>query len=170
AEGASDDPAVNALRARQSRNLLATLLLSQGIPMLLAGDDIGRTQGENNNAYCQDNEISWLHWDRADWALNEFTKSLIRFRRRHPVFRRRRFFLGRPIHGAEVRDIVRYRPDGAEMSDEDWASGFAQVARRAPERQRAAGARRARGDRGRRHVLPHVQRALRAADVPASAR
>ncbi|HEY8553327.1 MAG TPA: glycogen debranching protein GlgX [Burkholderiales bacterium] len=125
AEGPTEDAAINALRARQQRNFLATLLLSQGIPMLLAGDEIGRTQGGNNNAYCQDNEISWLDWAAADWELRDFTRSLIHFRRRHPVFHRRRFFLGRAIHGAGVSDIVWYRPDGVPMSDEDWAIGFA---------------------------------------------
>ncbi len=125
AEGPSDDPEVNALRARQQRNFLATLFLSQGVPMLLGGDEIGRTQGGNNNAYCQDNEISWYNWREADWDLFEFAAGLIRLRQAHPVFRRRRFFLGRAIHGIEVGDIGWFRPDGQEMSEEDWQAGYA---------------------------------------------
>ena len=93
-EGPTDDPEVIALRARQQRNFLATLLLSQGMPMLLGGDEIGRTQHGNNNAYCQDNEISWFDWDHVDGALLAFTQRLIDFRRAHPVFRRRRWFQG----------------------------------------------------------------------------
>ncbi len=125
AEGPTDDPEVNALRARQQRNFLATLFLSQGIPMLLSGDEVGRTQGGNNNAYCQDNEISWLDWENVDRELLEFTSRLIAFRREHPVFRRRRWFLGTRIHGEGVRDIGWFRPDGELMSDEDWSHGFA---------------------------------------------
>ena len=124
-EGPTDDPAVQALRARQSRNLLATLFLSQGIPMLLGGDEIGRTQGGNNNGYCQDNDISWYDWHSADGTLLEFTRRLIRFRRDHHVFRRRRWFQGRPIHGSETTDIAWFRPDAQPMSSADWASGFA---------------------------------------------
>ena len=97
AEGPTDDPAINALRARQQRNFLATLFLSQGVPMLLAGDEIGRTQHGNNNAYCQDNEMSWIDWEHADQDLLYFTVSLLAFRRAHPVFRRRRWFQGRPL-------------------------------------------------------------------------
>jgi glycogen operon protein len=126
AEGPTDDPAINALRTRQKRNLLTTLLLSQGVPMLLAGDEIGRTQGGNNNAYCQDNEISWLDWDNADGALEEFTRQAIGFRRDHPVFRRRGWFQGRPIHGEDAAaEIAWFKPDGSEMSDEDWSHWFA---------------------------------------------
>jgi len=124
-EGPTDDPEVNALRARQQRNFLATLFLSQGIPMLLGGDEIGRTQRGNNNAYCQDNEISWFDWENADRELLEFTSRLIAFRRDHPVFRRRRWFHGAPIHGEGVRDIGWFRPDGELMSDEDWQKSFA---------------------------------------------
>jgi glycogen operon protein len=120
AEGPTDDPAVNALRRRQQRNILATLFLSQGIPMLLAGDESGRTQHGNNNAYCQDNEISWLDWENRDEALLEFTRRLIRIQARHPVFRRRRWFIGRPVRGAGVSDIAWLRPDGEEMTDADW--------------------------------------------------
>ena len=124
-EGPTDDPQINALRARQQRNFLATLFLSQGIPMLLGGDEMGRTQGGNNNAYCQDNEISWFDWEHVDQDLLEFTSRLIAFRQSHPVFRRRRWFLGRAIHGEGVRDIGWFRPDGELMSHEDWLHGFA---------------------------------------------
>ncbi len=124
-EGPTDDPEVNALRARQQRNFLATLFLSQGIPMLLGGDEMGRTQGGNNNAYCQDSEVSWFDWDNADRDLLAFTVRLIAFRRDHPVFRRRRWFLGTPIHGEGVRDIGWFRPDGEPMNDDDWRHGFA---------------------------------------------
>jgi isoamylase len=127
AEGPTDDPEVRALRRRQQRNFLSTLFLSQGVPMLLGGDEMGRTQGGNNNAYCQDNEISWLDWalveENAD--LVALTARLAEFRRDHPVFRRRRFFQGRPIHGSDVTDIGWFSPDGSEMSEEDWDSGFA---------------------------------------------
>ena len=123
-EGPTDDPEIRALRGRQERNFLATLLLSQGIPMLLGGDEIGRTQGGNNNAYCQDNEISWYDWGAVDLDLLEFTAGLVRLRREHPVFRRRRWFYDRPLHGSEVRDIGWFRPDGEEMSAEDWQQGF----------------------------------------------
>ncbi|CAN5687470.1 glycogen debranching protein GlgX [soil metagenome] len=119
-EGPTDDPAVLALRARQQRNLLTTLMLSQGVPMLLGGDEIGRTQGGNNNAYCQDNEISWYDWAASDLGLLAFTAQLIRFRREHPVFRRRRWFQGRPIHGTDVRDIEWFASEGDAMSDEAW--------------------------------------------------
>ena len=125
AEGPTEDPEVNALRARQQRNFLATLFLSQGIPMLLGGDEMGRTQGGNNNAYCQDNEISWFDWEHVDEGLLEFTARLIGLRREHPVFRRRRWFLGTRIRGEGVRDIGWFRPDGELMSDEDWSHGFA---------------------------------------------
>jgi isoamylase len=124
-EGPTDNPEINALRARQQRNFLTTLFLSQGIPMLLGGDEMGRTQGGNNNAYCQDNEISWFDWEHVDEPLLEFTSRLIAFRHAHPVFRRRRWFLGRAIHGEGVRDIGWFRPDGELMSHEDWLHGFA---------------------------------------------
>ncbi|MGZ4956632.1 MAG: glycogen debranching protein GlgX [Methylobacter sp.] len=125
-EGETDDPAINALRARQKRNLLATLLFSQGVPMLLAGDEMGHTQQGNNNAYCQDNEISWLCWElkQQDQDLLEFTQRIINLRKEHPLFRRRYFFLGRPIRGGEVKDIVWLNPDGSEMSDADWGQPF----------------------------------------------
>ncbi len=122
AEGPTDDAQISRLRMRQKRNLLATLLLSQGVPMLLAGDEIGRTQHGNNNAYCQDNETSWLDWnlDRDRQALLRFVQRLIEIRREHPVFRRHDFFQGRPLIGGEVKDIHWFRPDGAEMTKEAW--------------------------------------------------
>jgi len=121
-EGPTDDPAITAVRQRQQRNFLTTLLVSQGVPMLCGGDEIGRSQGGNNNAYCQDNEISWLDWrlDDRDRALLEFTSRLIRIRRQQPVLRRRTFFQGRRIRGSEVKDLTWYRPDGAEMTDAEW--------------------------------------------------
>jgi isoamylase len=154
-EGATDDPEVLALRARQTRNLLATLLLSQGVPMLSHGDEFGRTQGGNNNAYCQDNEVAWVHWPdpdpaaetdtgtetgtgpargregagRADGAdsLLEFTRAMVRLRRDHPVFRRRRFFHGRPVEGThdELTDIAWFTPKGTEMTRRDWQEACA---------------------------------------------
>jgi isoamylase len=121
-EGPTDDPAITALRARQRRNFLATLFLSQGVPMLLAGDEMGRTQHGNNNAYCQDNEISWMDWTDAPDEL-EFVRLLSGLRRDHPVFRRRRFFTGR---SAEVpADIVWLTPSGEAMTDDDWHAGYA---------------------------------------------
>jgi isoamylase len=119
-EGPTDDPAVNALRARQQRNFLATLFLSQGVPMLLGGDELGRTQHGNNNAWCQDNEISWFDWERADWDLHEFVQRLIRLRRGHPVFRRQRFLEGREVFGSGLPDVWWFRPDGRRMTQRDW--------------------------------------------------
>ncbi len=124
-EGPTENPDVLAARARQTRNFLTTLFLSQGVPMLLGGDEIGRTQGGNNNAYCQDNEISWYNWANADHRVLEFSSRLIRFRHRHHVFCRRRWFQGRSIHGTEVSDIGWFTPAGHEMSEEDWQAGFA---------------------------------------------
>lgn len=120
AEGPTDDEAINTLREQQKRNFLTTLFLSQGVPMLVAGDEMGRTQQGNNNAYCQDNEISWLDWERADTNLREFTRKLIAFRREHPVFCRRNWFRGQPIKGIGVEDIAWFLPDGTEMPDENW--------------------------------------------------
>ena len=122
-EGPTDDADVLALRARQQRNLLATLLLSAGVPMLLAGDEIGRSQRGNNNAYCQDNEISWVDWDLGpdEHALLALTAQLVALRRTHPVFRRRAFFLGQSSSGEGVKDIGWFRPDGREMADDEWA-------------------------------------------------
>ncbi|HVV08554.1 glycogen debranching protein GlgX [Amycolatopsis sp.] len=126
-EGPTDDAEVLALRARQRRNLLATMLLSQGVPMLLHGDELGRTQQGNNNAYCQDNEISWVDWSLADEnsELANFVGRLAEFRRRHPVFRRRRFFQGKPIRKSdEVSDIAWFTPSGEEMKEQNWDDGF----------------------------------------------
>jgi len=126
-EGPTDDPAVLTMRARQQRNFIATLLLSQGVPMLLHGDELGRTQQGNNNGYAQDNELTWVHWDKVDEPLVEFTAALARLRREHPTFRRSRFFNGRPVRreiGQPVPDIAWLRPDGTEMQPEDWDSGF----------------------------------------------
>ena len=127
AEGDTDDPAVLELRERQKRNFLTTLFVSQGIPMLLGGDEMGRTQRGNNNGYAQDNEISWYDWHEArdHSVLLEFTRKLSALRRDHPVFRRRRFFQGRPLRGSDVADIGWYAPDGTVMADDDWEKGFA---------------------------------------------
>jgi glycogen operon protein len=126
-EGPTDDPAVIELRSRQQRNFLATLFLSQGVPMLLGGDEMGRTQRGNNNAYCQDNDVSWFHWDDSseDGGLLEFTERISQLRREHPVFRRRRWFQGRPIHGSDVSDVAWFKADGEQMSEDDWAEGHA---------------------------------------------
>jgi isoamylase len=124
-EGATDNTQVLELRARQQRNFLATLMLSQGVPMLLGGDEIGRTQRGNNNAYCQDNELSWYDWSHADEKLLHFARRLIRLRHRHPVLCRRRWFQGRDPHGSELGDIGWFTPAGAEMSGTDWQAGFA---------------------------------------------
>jgi isoamylase len=127
-EGPTDDPQINALRARQQRNFLATLLLSQGVPMILGGDERGRTQQGNNNAYCQDNEISWVNWELTDeqQALLEFTRKLTQLRRQHPVLHRRKFFQGRSIHGRMVRDVEWFGPDGEEFSNDEWETGQTQ--------------------------------------------
>jgi len=121
-EGPTDDPEVNALRSRQQRNLLATLVLSQGVPMILSGDEFGQTQRGNNNAYCQDNELAWLNWDwnAEQRSLFDFVCRLIRLRTANPVFRRRKFFFGRPIQGASVKDIYWVRPSSGEMEEGDW--------------------------------------------------
>ena len=121
-EGPTEDERIIELRERQKRNFLATLLLSQGVPMLLGGDEISRTQQGNNNAYAQDNEISWFDWslDRRKRQLLSFTRSLIRLFAQHPVLRRRRFFQGRQIRGSRVKDLTWYAPDGTEMTDEQW--------------------------------------------------
>jgi len=124
-EGPTDDPAVNALRARQQRNFLTTLLLSQGVPMVLGGDEFGRSQYGNNNAWCQDNEISWFRWEEADLELTEFTKRLIELRKDHPVFRRSRFLTGREVLGSGLPDVWWFRPDGRRMTQRDWQRGDA---------------------------------------------
>ena len=135
-EGPTDDPNVIALRERQKRNMLTTLLLSQGVPMVCGGDELGRTQNGNNNAYAQDNEISWIDWNLDDRkkALQEFTIKLIDLRKTHPNFHRRKFFQDRNISpatagmrhfdGYEVQDIAWYRPDGERMTEEEWSAGW----------------------------------------------
>ncbi|MET0580025.1 MAG: glycogen debranching protein GlgX, partial [Ilumatobacteraceae bacterium] len=126
-EGPTDDPEIRTLRFRQQRNFLATLLLSQGVPMILHGDELGRTQHGNNNTYAQDSELSWVHWDRADTPLIEFTAAVTRLRKQHPTFRRAHFFDGRPVRqeaGEPLPDIVWLNPDGAAMGPEDWDAGF----------------------------------------------
>jgi glycogen operon protein len=124
-EGPTDDAVINALREKQKRNFLTTMFLSQGVPMLVSGDEISRTQQGNNNPYCQDNEISWLDWKNADKELLEFTQKLIHFRHRHPVFRRRRWFKGQPIRGIGLEDIAWFKPDGEEMTEENWNQDYA---------------------------------------------
>jgi glycogen operon protein len=126
AEGPTDDDKINALRRKQRRNFLLTLFLSQGVPMLCGGDEFGRTQQGNNNAYCQDNEISWFNWQLNDEQsrLLEFVKRLVQLRKDHPVFRRPKFFQGRRIRGSEIKDVMWFNPGGNEMSDEEWASPF----------------------------------------------
>ena len=126
-EGPTDNPVIQALRARQVRNFLATLLLSQGVPMIAHGDELGRTQQGNNNVYAHDSELSWIDWEHADGALLEFVGSLVRLRREHPTFRRTRFFDGRPVRrdeGDPVPDVAWFQPDGSAMEPEDWESGF----------------------------------------------
>ena len=126
-EGPTDDPEVLALRAQQRRNFLATLALSQGVPMLLYGDEVGRSQQGNNNAYCQDNELTWVDWSTMDEELLEFTTKLLELRAEHPVFRRRRFFDGRPVRrgeGEPLPDIAWLTPAGESMTQEDWGSGL----------------------------------------------
>ncbi len=126
AEGQTEDPQINALRERQRRNFLTTLFLSQGVPMLAGGDEWGRSQNGNNNAYCQDNEISWFNWTRDEKQNQflEFTRKLIFFRKAHPVFRRPKFLQGRRIRGSEIRDAMWFNPGGNEMSEEEWTSPF----------------------------------------------
>jgi glycogen operon protein len=127
AEGPTDDPAIVALRARQMRNFIATLFFSQGVPMLVAGDEMGRTQRGNNNAYCQDNEISWLDWDldESQRGMLEFTARVIALRNRHPLFRRQKFFQGRGRRDSDLADILWLNPDGGEMTDAEWSQSFA---------------------------------------------
>jgi glycogen operon protein len=123
AEGPTEDPNVLALRARQRRNLLASVLLSQGVPLIGHGDELGRTQQGNNNVYCQDNELSWVDWSNVDEQMLKFTRTLIEFRAKHPVFRRRRFFTGRPVRrgsGTPIRDLEWFTPDAQEMNEENW--------------------------------------------------
>ena len=126
-EGPSEDGTVKALRDRQKRNLLTTLFVSQGVPMLLAGDELGRTQKGNNNAYCQDNEISWLNWAEADRELHEFTKRLINIRKEHPVFCRKNWFQGKPIKGIGVEDIAWFLHEGSEINESQWQEEHAKT-------------------------------------------
>jgi glycogen operon protein len=125
-EGPTDDPEINAIRSQQRRNFIATLFLSQGVPMLLAGDEMGHSQGGNNNAYCQDNEITWLDWelDENQQEFLEFVKKVSRVWRSQPVFQRRKFFKGRPIRGKDVKDLTWLDPNGGEMTDEAWNAGY----------------------------------------------
>ncbi len=124
-EGDTDNCEVNALRSKQKRNFLTTLLLSQGVPMIVAGDELSRTQKGNNNAYCQDNEISWINWTNADVELLKFTQKLVHLRKKHPNFRRRLWFRGQPIKGAGITDIAWFLPEGMEMPEENWSHDFA---------------------------------------------
>jgi len=126
AEGETNDPEVLQLRERQRRNFLATLMLSQGIPMLLSGDEMGCSHGGNNNTYCQDNELSWMSWELSEGNedLVDFTRELIFFRRQHPVLRRRKWFQGRAIHGSGVSDIGWFNSNGSGMTDEQWQTGY----------------------------------------------
>ena len=125
-EGETNDPFILNLRQQQRRNFLVTLLLSQGVPMLVMGDEMGRSQGGNNNAYCQDNEVSWLDWGlkSENEAFLDFTRQLIDFHRKHPIFRRRKWFQGRAIHGSGVHDIGWFNPDGGSMTEEQWNDGY----------------------------------------------
>jgi glycogen operon protein len=124
-EGPTKDAAINELRARQKRNFFTTLFLSQGVPMIVAGDEFGRTQNGNNNAYCQDNEISWVHWDKMDKELREYVRQLIEFWKAHPAFSRRRWFQGKPIRGVGLEDIVWFMPGGQEMEEDNWQEDYA---------------------------------------------
>jgi glycogen operon protein len=126
-EGDVDVPAITLLRNQQMRNFLTTLFLSQGVPMIVAGDELGRTQRGNNNAYCQDNEISWVDWESADHDLLTFSKKIIHFCRRHPVFNRRKWFKGQPYKGVGVEDIAWFRPDGHEMNEDNWRDDYAKT-------------------------------------------
>ena len=131
AEGETGDEAVNALRGRQQRNFLTTLLLSQGVPMIAHGDEIGRTQSGNNNVYCQDNELAWIDWTLAESEsqLLAFTSAVVSLRKEHAVFRRRRFFAGDAAHGGQsaLGDIEWFSPDGTEMDENDWLNGYART-------------------------------------------
>jgi len=126
-EGPTDDPDIELLRRRQERNFLATTLLSQGVPMISHGDELGRTQGGNNNGYCQDNEITWIDWESADAELTAFVGGVAAIRTAHPLFRRRRFFTGRPVRARgsqDVPDVAFFTPSASEMTDEDWNTAF----------------------------------------------
>jgi isoamylase len=124
-EGPTENQEVNALRLKQKKNFLSTLFLSQGVPMLVAGDEFGRTQQGNNNAYCQDNEISWLNWDKVDKDLLEFSQKVINLRHQHPVFRRQNWLSGKPIKGVGIEDVVWFLPEGDQMSEENFTCDYA---------------------------------------------
>ena len=124
-EGPTDDESIGQIRASRQRSMLVTLLLSQGVPMILAGDELGRTQQGNNNAYCQDNEISWIDWDHTDEELLDFVSRVSSLRSSHAVFRRRRWFEGRELHGDDVDEIRWYALEGTEMTSDDWNVGYA---------------------------------------------
>jgi glycogen operon protein len=124
-EGPTDDPAINAIRKQQVRNFLTTLFLSQGVPMLVAGDESGRTQNGNNNAYCHDSELTWINWSKADQELQKFVSDLIHFRLQHPVFCRKKWFQYKPIKGKDVTDIEWFLPEGSTMTDEHWNTSYA---------------------------------------------
>ena len=126
-EGPTDQAEILALRAQQERNFIATLILSQGVPMILAGDELGRSQSGNNNAYCQDNPVSWIDWKRADKALIDFTRRMLRLRRAHPIFRRRGWFIGDAPKRGKLKDLEWFRPDGAAMTPADWTVGYAKT-------------------------------------------
>lgn len=126
-EGPTDDKEILSIRQRQKKNLLATLFLSQGVPMLLGGDELGRSKNGNNNTYCQDNELTWHNWKDADNDILEFTKKIIHFRKKHPAFSRRRWFQGKPIRGTGIEDIAWFSNDGTEMDEHNWSSGYAKT-------------------------------------------
>jgi isoamylase len=165
-EGPTDDKAVLALRARQRRNFLATLLLSQGVPMIAHGDELGRTQKGNNNAYCQDNELAWIDWADADETLLEFTRKLTAFRHRHQVFQRRRFFTGLPVTarggGDPLPDLAWFTPDGREMTGDDWGNDFGRAVALFVNGEGI----RERGQYGQRHVDSSFLLCFNAHDAP----
>ena len=168
-EGETDDPEINALRARQQRNLLTTLILSQGTPMLLGGDEFGRTQHGSNNAWCQDNEISWFDWGllEENAELFEFVQKLIVLRRAHPVFRRRQFLRGTEEDGSGLPDVFWFRGDGQAMTPDDWNSGDRIVGMFLNGEEIAAPDEKGRADP--RRVVPDVlQRAARGPHVHAA--
>jgi isoamylase len=165
-EGPTDDPGVLALRARQRRNFLATLLLSQGVPMIGHGDELGRTQRGNNNAYCQDNEIAWVDWENVDEQLLDFVRRLVAFRARHRVFRRRRFFTGAHVQtrtaGAPLPDLAWFTPDGREMTGQDWGNDFGRAVMLFVNGEGI----RERGQYGQRHVDDSFLLCFNAHDAP----
>jgi glycogen operon protein len=165
-EGPTQDKQVLALRARQRRNFLATLMLSQGVPMISHGDELGRTQQGNNNAYCQDNELAWIDWADADETLLEFTRKLTAFRHRHQVFQRRRFFTGLPVTarggGDPLQDLAWFTPDGREMTGDDWGNDFGRAVTLFVNGEGI----RERGQYGQRHVDSSFLLCFNAHDAP----